>query len=444
MATACLFDPLHILIVGAGTGGLACALACRQAKPPIRVTLLERASELLPIGAGIQIPPNAARIMDSFGLSEKLVQAGGIIMDAHVLRRYANGSVLVDKSWVPQMRDQYGADWLAEYQLMLVDEVKRAGVDMRMGAEVIKVNIDSNEPSVVLKDGSILFADVVVGADGLWSTTRNYVLELPVTPRETGDLAYRGTFSAQQLASLKDERISELLSSSSVQVWMGPQKHVVFYPVRSHTEFNLVLLCPDTVPKGKRTAEGNLKEMEELFEGWDPILRKLISGLKTALKWKLHHVPRQETWTKGASVLIGDASHPTLPYQAQGAAMAIEDGAVLGLLLSHLDAHRQANRGDKHAQVASILRLFERLRKQRTEINVAGAVEKQDFYHLPDGDLQVERDQVLSDIAQTDFKAQCKWSWGDKSYNDELLGFDVLHDAEEGFKAWIEHECPMA
>jgi salicylate hydroxylase len=118
--------------------------------------------------------------------------------------------------------------------------------------------------------------------------------------------------------------------------------------------------------------------------------------------------------------------------------MAIEDGAVLGLLLGHLEAHRRVNRGDKRTQVASILMLFERLRKQRSEINVAGAVEKQDFYHLPDGDRQVERDQILSDIAQSDFKAQCKWSWGDKSYNDELLGFDVLRDAEEGFKAWVD------
>jgi salicylate hydroxylase len=135
-----------------------------------------------------------------------------------------------------------------------------------MGYEVIKVNVESNEPSVVLNDGSVLFADVVVGADGklpvflvfplsletvliakgLWSTIRNDILEVPITPGETGDLAYRGTFSAQQLAELKDERIGELLRSSSVQVWMGPQKHVVFYPVRSHTEFNLVLLCVET------------------------------------------------------------------------------------------------------------------------------------------------------------------------------------------------------
>lgn len=139
---------------------------------------------------------------------------------------------------------------------------------------------------------------------------------------------------------------------------------------------------------------------------------------------------------QGSVVLIGDASHPTLPYQAQGAAMAVEDGAVLGVLLGRLQEHLSCSTHNKPTQVASLLKLFERLRKQRTEINVSGAVEKQDFYHLPDGDRQIERDQLLANLPKSDFQADCKWTWGDKSHNDELLGFDVIRGAEDGFASW--------
>lgn len=102
---------LHVLVVGAGLGGLACAIACRRAEPLIKVTLIERTPEILPVGAGIQIPPNASRIMDFFGLSQKLVDRGGVLMKAHTLRRYADGKVLVEKPWT-KMREQYGGDWL--------------------------------------------------------------------------------------------------------------------------------------------------------------------------------------------------------------------------------------------------------------------------------------------------------------------------------------------
>lgn len=147
------------------------------------------------------------------------------------------------------------------------------------------------------------------------------------------------------------------------------------------------------------------------------------------------NIPQQ-----GPIVLIGDACHPTLPYQAQGAAMAVEDGAVLGALLGRLQEHLTESTLDKRVKIADILKLFEQRRKQRTEINVSGAVEKQDFYHLPDGERQIERDQLLADLPKADFKVHCKWSWGDKSYNDELLGVDVIRDAESSFTDWVKKQ----
>ena len=147
----------------------------------------------------------------------------------------------------------------------------------------------------MLKGGDTIHADVIVGADGkdlmsapignlrkdrihliywdlgLWSGLRNVLLGKNSPPTETGDLAYRGTFSLAQLQSFNDPRLDELCSRKAVTLWLGPEKHAVFYPVRAGKEFNLVLVRPDNLPKGERQAEGDIAEMRDSFDGWDPM-----------------------------------------------------------------------------------------------------------------------------------------------------------------------------
>ena len=106
---------------------------------------------------------------------------------------------------------------------------------------------------------------------GLWSTARSLILGRPLEPRETGDLAYRGTFSLEQLQALNDSRLDQLCALKSVNVWLGPDKHAVFYPLRDGKEFNLVLLRPDDMPHGTTRVDGDLDEMRASFEGWDPM-----------------------------------------------------------------------------------------------------------------------------------------------------------------------------
>ncbi|KAH8807786.1 putative salicylate hydroxylase [Xylogone sp. PMI_703] len=440
---------LHVVVVGAGLGGLACALACRRGNPSIKVTILERSPEILPVGAGIQLPPNATRIMSHFGLLEKLKRVGGITMQRHTLRRYSDGRIIVEKPLGERVKSLYGAEWLvihrAEYQNLLLGEAIHAGACLIKDAEVVNVysNIDGSDGNcaVLLKDGRKIQGDVVVGADGLWSRLREYILDRLSPPSETGDIAYRGTFSREQLTSFHDARITELIEASNIQVWMGPGKHVVFYPVRNKTEYNLVLICPDNLPNGIRTQQGTLAEMIEEFNGWDPALTKMISCLKTALKWKLCHHRELDRWTKGTVALLGDASHPTLPYQAQGAAMAVEDGAIIGLLLSKLLSSGLAlDQKARYEQLSSLLKLYESLRKERTEINVRGAIQSQEFYHLPDGEIQIERDQLISELPKSDWQRSCKWNWGDEEYQASLLGFDVLADAEQSFNKWAQNK----
>ncbi|RFU30914.1 hypothetical protein B7463_g5419, partial [Scytalidium lignicola] len=267
-------EGLHVVIVGAGLGGLACALECRRGNPSLEVTVLERSPEILPIGAGIQLPPNATRVMRHFGLLEKLKEVGAVTMQRHTLRRYSDGEVIVEKPLGERVREIYGAEWLAEYQNLLLEEAQNAGARILKNAEVIGVDTnfdgDCGNCTVLLKDGRNIRADVVIGADGLWSRLREFIVGKQSPPSETGDLAYRGTFSREQLALFQEERIIELVEASNIQVWMGPGKHVVFYPVRNKTEYNLVLLCPDNLPNGTRTMQGSLDEMADNFKGWDP------------------------------------------------------------------------------------------------------------------------------------------------------------------------------
>jgi salicylate hydroxylase len=201
---------------------------------------------------------------------------------------------------------------------------------------------------------------------------------------------------------------------------------------------------------------GNIEEMRESFQGWDPRLTHMIAQLNTALKWKLCHHEELETWVKGSVALLGDASHPTLPYQAQGAAMAVEDGAVIGTLLGRLQVSLDLEpRKDQPEIVSEILSLYESLRKKRTTTNVqgmcdndvldstddrdAGAVACQDFYHLRDGDEQVYRDGLLQQYDCTGkWPANCKWNWGDAGYQQALLGFDAVDDAHRQFDIWRE------
>ncbi|KAI1464440.1 putative salicylate hydroxylase [Daldinia caldariorum] len=420
-------------------GGLACAISCRRANPPLQVTVLERTPEILTIGAGIHIPPNACRVLARYGLLEKLKQAGGYEVDSFTLRRYEDGKILVEKPLKGRMETEYGAQWMGDYQSALLKEALDLGSVVLTSADVTSVNLAPDGPQkLFLKDGRKISADVIIGADGLWSMSREIVLGRPFPPTETGDLAYRGTFALDQLKGLHNERIDKLLEQSNIQVWLGPGRHAVFYPLRNHTEYNLVLIAADDLPSGVRTSQGSVQEMAANFEGWDPILTEVISCLRTALKWKLLHFKELDQWTKGTLALLGDASHPTLPYQGQGAAMAVEDGAVIGLLLEKFqNAGIPSGQVEKNKKLASLFRLYEDLRKERTKVNVAGAVHTRHYYHLADGPEQEARDEELAALPGTEWKSRCSFNWGDAEYQKSLLGVDILAGTERRCDEWL-------
>ena len=436
--------PLRVVIVGAGLGGLACAIACRR--QGLDVLVLERAPEILPIGAGIQIPPNAARVLERLGLLDKAEQKG-VVLESLNVRRYEDGRLIGVLPGGPAHLKHFGNPWIvlhrADYLDVLLGEVKRLDVPIRLKASVDMVNFEKTE--VRLECGEVIAADVVVGADGLWSTMRAQLLDSPSPPVETGDLAYRGTFTRAQLEELHDPRVEELCNKKALTVWFGPSRHAVFYPLKSGQQFNLVLLRPDNLAEGVRTEQGDISEMRASFEGWDGLLTKIISCISSVLKWKLLHHDELRTWTKGNVALLGDSCHPTLPYQAQGAAMAVEDGVVLGQLLgslqARLDEHKEREK-ETGTLIPSLLELYESLRKTRTTLNVKGAIANRMLYHMEDGEKQKKRDSVLANM---NYDQKSEYSFADTQYQHDLLGFDCVGQSKEAFQEWWQekHDRPM-
>jgi salicylate hydroxylase len=168
------------------------------------------------------------------------------------------------------------------------------------------------------------------------------------------------------------------------------------------------------------------------------MLRDVLHLVNKVLKWRLCHSEELARWTKGNLVIIGDASHPTLPYQAQGAAMAVEDGVILGHLLGRLAGNgSDSTTKTTKLDVSDALELFERLRKHRTTVNVQGAVSNRKLFHMEDGAEQEQRDEVMR---STDWITQktTDFRWNDLDYQMDMLGFGCIADADSAFDELVK------
>lgn len=263
------------------------------------------------------------------------------------------------------MRERYGAPFIdihrGQLQLLLYRRALALGVDVRLGEAVQSVDPDTAQ--VVLDSGKTYPADLVVGADGLWSVCRESLLRREASPQATGDLAYRITLSLDQVS---DPELRKMVQNPACHLWIGPQSHVVAYSIKASTMYNIVLLVPDDLPPHVARQAGDIDEMRALFRDWDPLLTRFIDQVDSVEKWKLLHMRELETWRSpnGNFILLGDSCHPMLPYLAQGAASAIEDGAVLGTILGKLTSR---------SQLSQATEIWQALRKQRSEFLVKEA-----------------------------------------------------------------------
>lgn len=381
---------MQVIIVGAGLGGLGAAISVLLAGHD--VTVLEAASNIGEVGAGIQVLPNAARVLFSWGLKDKLEPYATKPQKCNFIGW--RGNFLSDMDYHGYAAATGGFPFWdfhrANLHKCLLDRAVELGAKLVTSAKVedYKVSPDGSSTTVHLADSRTMTTDLLVGADGINSNLREVFLGRSDPPELTGDLAYRLLLNTSEM--LKDPELAPFVQNPQVNYWVGPDKHAVNYVLKGGELFNMVLLVPDDMPlDGGNTLQGDIGEMRSHFDGWDPKIRKMVAMCDSVLKWRLCIRPGLEpTWSdpSGAFTMLGDAVHATLPYLASGAGMALEDGGVLGLCLARLEDKSPASK-------QKALRVYEACRRERTEHVVRRGTYNQWIYHLADGPEQEERDE---------------------------------------------------
>ena len=318
-----------LLVVGGGMAGLSAALVAQRAG--LQVTLLEQASEFSEVGAGIQLGPNAVRVLHDWGLEAEL-RAVAAFPEALRVRDARSGGLLGRLTLGEAMRSRYGQPYAtihrADLHRILLQQIE-GRVDCRLQQRVQGFEQDDKGVRLQAEDGTRYQADALLGCDGLWSRVRAQLLA-DGKPVFGGDLAYRGLV---RMADLPPD-----LSRNEVTAWLAPGLHAVHYPVCSGDWMNVVVVVEGEIPSDP--------------EGWDQAaqatrLRAALGAVHGDFGRLLDAVPGWRLWplnarppmsgphehAQGRVALLGDAAHPTRPYLAQGAAMALEDAWTLGRLL---------------------------------------------------------------------------------------------------------------
>lgn len=310
---------LQVLIIGAGLCGLGLAISVTLAGH--RATVYESYPSLHEVGAGLQITPNGVRILRQWGIANEL-KSRAAAPETFSMIRYDGTKVLAQRNkYGEELRRRYGESiWClhrVELQIALARRAEELGV--RINFECRVRDVDLADPSLLLENGRVETGDLIIAADGLWSSTRSLFLGRSKQPNPTGDLAYRIVLTAEQV--IDDLELHEMITHPGIRIWMGPQTHAVAYSLKGGQMLNVVLLVKDDLPPNVAKAEGDLGEMGKLFEGWDPLLTRLLKRVNKVDKWKLNWLQMEEGWTskQGTFTMAGDACHPILPYMAQGA-----------------------------------------------------------------------------------------------------------------------------
>ncbi len=364
--------PLEVAVIGGGIGGLTAAVALLQAG--FTVDVYEQAPELTEVGGGINMGPNAARILYRLGLGAGLDREGVRPVGSHQ-RRWQDGRTLQRAALNPLCEQLYGAPHITIHRADLLDVIAAGFPAKRvhLGHRLVGLADRGDGAEAWFDNGVHIRTDVVVGADGIHSAVRAALFGAE-DPQFAGCVAYRGLVPA--------ERIADLGLEVGSQSWVGPGAHLVHYFVSRGRLLNFVGWTEhDTWNREDWTDRATIERALAAFAGWHPQVCHIITAAETCFIWALFDRDPLQRWSAGHVTLLGDACHPMYPFMGQGAAMAIEDGAALAACLAA---------GIDDPAVA--LRHYERLRLPRvTRLQQMSRANKHRF-HLPDGPEQQARD----------------------------------------------------
>jgi salicylate hydroxylase len=345
----------NIAIVGGGIGGLAAALAL--VRRGIDVEVYEQAPELRELGAGVQISANGTRVLHALGLKEALEKVQ-VLPAGKAIRLWNTG-----QSWKLfdlglESVERYGFPYITIHRGDLHSVIAQALLQAKPGAihlnrKCVGLSHSNGHVELHFENGAPVKAGLIIGADGVHSVVRENLFGAS-KPEFCGIIAWRGVLPMQ--------RVPATISRTIGTNWVGPGGHVVHYPLRGGTLLNIVALQErdDWKVEGWNVA-GTTDEVLNDLRGWHPDLQAVFRAVDVPYKWALALRPTMDAWSKGRCTLLGDACHPMVPFLAQGAVMALEDGLVLARAI------------EKYGMQPEALSHYETARRERSNKVVAGS-----------------------------------------------------------------------
>lgn len=414
---------MHVIIVGAGIGGTTAALCCLR--EGLQVTLLEQATELREVGAGVQISSNGSVVFRELGLLEKLDRVAVKPVSFQVIS-FETGEVVSNMPLGPAAAERYGATFFQFHRADLLDVLGAAlphGI-VQTNHRVISVEQDDISVSAILENGTRITGDVLIGADGIHSAVRKAIVGDGGTTF-SGKLVWR--------ALVQPERIKSLDFKERFYGWAGKGRMVWGYWVRPKTLFNFGGVVPsDEVRRETWTQTGDLAEMRASFAGANPRLTGLIDAVDEAFITGLYDRDPLPLWTKGRATLLGDAGHAMLPYLAQGATQSVEDGYVLARCLAKHGARK----------VPEALADYELRRRPRTTKVQTVARATHIFWTDHDQQQNKARDGRLKGLAQIDPLATTIWRWLYAHNVVDETKSDVIKPDKRGIRSEYAEDTP--
>ena len=370
----------RVAVIGAGLGGPATAALLQRAGYEVKV--YEQTPSFSRIGAGINLSPNVMRILDRIGVCRPLQRAGA--QSSHWLsRKWDTGEVLLDYPMGEALEKYYGAPYMCvhrgDFHALLIESVAPGTIEF--GKRLVGLEQKGSVVKIDFADGTRAEADLVIGADGLRSRCRELLVGLDA-PKYSGYVAYRSIFPTSLLAGIP---------LVDYEKWWGPGRwlYLTYFITSGRQEHYVVTSSPQDEWKHDTSfVQADLKEMLAAFADFHPTVHRQIERMPAATKWPVYDAEPLEVWSRGRVALLGDACHAMTPYMGQGAAMAIEDGAMLMRCL-------EASEGD----IDHALRMYEANRKDRTAAMQA----------------ESRKNDWLRSTADPD------WVWGYDVFSEELL-----------------------